>query len=663
MFGFSRKNSRSESLDAADEIAAGPLSGKPELSKKSRKPPPATVKLDKSSTTNGSGGPPPMPSRDVVLYDCLTGNVHRLGTQPMTFGAEISCDVQLGLFGFKEGKLVLQRSGKRLQLSVEGGNHEIEINGAIFQGGLLREDEEFSLVIDKVVFFLVCVGEGAASWVENVRSSTAKSWYLQIIEGGMDRFHQWKNLDEQRRNQPFPGLHVIRDRTVLEVIDEVAKRSWDQQVGIVYHNSASAGFFASQFKQLSQPEQLSDAGKHRCPRCWMRFDPTQILAIHPSERGDGAEGLGESELKRFIPRRFGVDGTPLTNEGLTCTRLACPHCRGELPPHLLEKAPHMISIVGDSMSGKSYFLSVAVRQLARIFPAKMGISFTDADPAGNAALAKMIARLFNPSRKPEDTFIVKTEFAGETYHEYQRHGNKVKLPRPFTYNLVSRERGSSSIVLYDNAGEHFRPGYLDNEKSNATEHLAWASGILFLFDPLQHRDLLIALNETVDPQIGRMMNAGSGLKFDQHVILAEISERLRAWRQLSIGQAHDVPLALVVGKHDLLEDLLPVETLSLEVCADGKLSKFAIDSNSDVTRAFLLEHCPDIVGAAENISQRVKYFPVSAFGSPAIELKGVKTSDGGIQIGPDSKNLKPYLVEAPFLWVLSEAESSLVGSA
>lgn len=598
-------------------------------------------------------GPPPIPSGNVVVYDCLTGNIHRLASQDLVFGSSPSSDIHLGALGFKDGRVVLGRSGKRLQLMSDGGKHNIEINGASFDGGLLAEAEEVSLVINKLAFFFIRVGADAVKWSEKLKSSPSRSWMLQIFEGGIERFHKWKNLDCPF---DFQGMHVIDRQTILEVIDEVGKRSWKEQVGIVYHGAAKSGFFASQFNQMSQPTELPDAGEHRCPRDWMRFDTVNVLAIHPSELGDRI--LGESELKRFLPERFGKDGFPLTADGVPCSRLACPHCRGELPPNLIEKAPHMLSIVGDSMSGKSYFLAVAVRQLKRLLPGKFGINFTDGDPVGNATLAKMISKLFNPSQNPADTFIGKTQLAGETYKKFMRHGEMVNLPTPFTYNLVSRKRQTSTMVLYDNAGEHFRPGSLEQEKSATTEHLAWASGILFLFDPCQHRDALALMDENADPQIKKYKN-DKRLLLDQDVVLAEIAERVRGWRRLSLGQAHDVPLALILGKHDLLTEHLPLDQLTLDVCTNGKISMEAIRSNSEAARSFLLEHCPDIVGAAENISDRVMYFPASAFGSPAVEINGVKNSEGDPQIGPDTKNLKPYLIEAPFLWILSEVEPAL----
>jgi hypothetical protein len=601
--------------------------------------------------------PPPLPSKRVVVYDCLSGDIHQLGRHALSFGATDDCDIQLGSLGFKGGRMKLSRSGKQLEFTVGEGNHRIEINGAPFEGGLIPLHEEFSLAIDKIAFFLVCTGEGSIEWGEKMKRSPTTSWQLFIIEGGKKRYEEWKKKDCPK---DFPDSYALKDRSLRELYDDVGIRNWEKQVGVVYHSRAKAGFFAYQFLSLAKPDQIPDAGENRCPRCWMRFETGRILAIHPSEYGDGKDGLGESELKRFLPGKFDSNGVPLTEDGQPCTRLACAHCRGELPPNFLEKPPHMLSIVGDSMAGKSYFLTVAVNQLQKLLPARLGISFTDGDPKGNETLSRMVSRLFSPSDNPGDTFLEKTALAGATYKKFRRHGKMVSLPAPFTYNLFAKGRGASSVVLYDNAGEHFRPGYSEDEKSNSAEHIAWASGILFLFDPLQHRDLIRIIDAKTDPQVAAIKSEAAKLRFDQNVILSELGERLRGWRQIAFGESHDVPLAIVLGKHDLFGDLMPIQDLATNVCPNGAVSMAAIQSNSDLTRAFLLENCPDIVGAAEAISENVKYFPASAFGAPATILEGKRDEQGKQMYGPDPNKMKPYLVEAPFLWLLSEMEPKLV---
>jgi hypothetical protein len=63
--------------------------------------------------------------------------------------------------------------------------------------------------------------------------------------------------------------------------------------------------------------------------------------------------------------------------------------------------------------------------------------------------------------------------------------------------------------------------------------------------------------------------------------------------------------------------------------------------------------CPSIVANAESISRRVLFFPVSSFGHAPVRL------DAGEYV-PDPRQLRPFEVETPVLWVLSRIEPQLV---
>lgn len=601
--------------------------------------------------------PPPIPSKQVAVYDCLSCEIFFLDRTPLVLGAAQDCNIHLGSKHFSGCRIKLSRSGKELELTRELGSPRLEINGQEFQGGLIPYHNEFSLVIGNAAFFLIRTGEDAREWAEKMKKADQKSWLLYIIEGGQEVYNDWY---AKGRPHEYPSLHLTQNHSMADLLQEIGKRNWKDQTGNVYHDIAKSGFYANQFLSLAKPEDLPDAGEHRCLRCWMRFDTGNILAIHPSELGDGDKGLGEDENKRFAPSKFDRNGIPLTTDGRPCPRLACPHCRGELPPNFLQKPPYMLSIVGESSSGKSYFLTVAINQLQQNLRRGLGVSFTDGDTKGNAALSRMIARLFTPTDDPKQTYLIKTQLAGATYKEFMRYGKKVRLPAPFTYNLTKRDEGAASIVFYDNAGEHFRPSLSDEDKSNYTDHISWASGILFLFDPLQHRKLLTKIDSKLDPQVEKTLKFAALKQFDQHVILAEIHERIKNNHHMMLGENIDIPLAIVVGKHDLLEEMLPRRELKNDLFKNGAISRETIDWNSDKAYSFLDEFCPEVVSAAETISKKIKYFPASSFGMPAIEIDVIKDDKGMADCGPQPSRMHPYLVEAPLLWLLSEIEPDLL---
>jgi|TARA_B100001971_G_scaffold158768_2_gene148607 hypothetical protein len=77
------------------------------------------------------------------------------------------------------------------------------------------------------------------------------------------------------------------------------------------------------------------------------------------------------------------------------------------------------------------------------------------------------------------------------------------------------------------------------------------------------------------------------------------------------------------------------------------INQAIVDANSQRMRAIMMEISPAVIASAENISQHVRYFPVSCFGHNA-----VKVNNEG-EMGPNPKQLDPYMVEVPVLWMLS----------
>jgi len=310
------------------------------------------------------------------------------------------------------------------------------------------------------------------------------------------------------------------------------------------------------------------------------------------------------------------------------------------------------------MAGKSYYLTVAIRELKRSLFRDFGLNFADADALENKALNDMITTLFT-ARDSKEAILIKTQNAGITFSAGIRHGATQQLPQPFSYTVSNMDakaanaRGAFHLVLYDNAGEQFRADYDEQEKALATEHLGCSSAMLYLFDPVQHVDMQRAIGETSDPQIAKMRKIRS--RCDQDVIINEIAGRVRQWKGLGAGEKSDVPVAIVIGKYDLWEKLLPRTELFLGVCSEGKLDNERLNHNSKKVRQVMMDHCPDIVAAAELISSEVSYFPVSSFGAPA-----VKVDDPRTDIGPDPSKLKPFMVDAPLLWLISIMEPDIL---
>ena len=338
--------------------------------------------------------------------------------------------------------------------------------------------------------------------------------------------------------------------------------------------------------------------------------------------------------------------------GLAAGELACPHCRRKLPSGFLDLPHHIFSIVGAPSSGKSYYLSVLVKILQSSLFQKFGITFRDADPSENVILTQMKAQLFSAA-SPQEAFLAKTDLEGALYETLPRQGRKVRLPKPFIFKLSHPAAPDSgfSVVFYDNAGEHFEPTS-NSADSPGAQHIAVASGIFFLFDPLHNTEFRHKLNNVTDPQIN------SHRLDQQDVILAETEVRIKSLLGLDSRQRVSTPLAVMVGKCDTWISLLGDEEL-LPAVMDGTISISNLTANSKRIRALLLEICPAIVANAEVISSNVCYFAVSPLGCSPVEFTD---REGHVRIGPDPKKIQPRYVDAPTLWVLSQISPDIVPS-
>ncbi len=388
-----------------------------------------------------------------------------------------------------------------------------------------------------------------------------------------------------------------------------------------------------------------------CPYCWKPFAAGDALNIAVHEALTGDPILGSHVKLRFAAERFNHLGQALDAEGVPSVDLACPHCLGRLPPSFFAQPQHILSLVGAPSSGKSYYLSVLLRQLPEDLIRHFSANLQDGDPSGNAQLNEMKNRLFSATT-PEDAFISKTDFEGVMYERLYRDGKLVPLPRPFVYYLQSLNdpENRASLVFYDNAGEHFKPGIALDDSPGAL-HVAASAGLLFLFDPSSSPAFRKLLRRKRDPQLR------TDATDEQDTILSELGVRVKKMRALESHEKVDTPLAILVGKFDLWQSLLPPNSLHLP--EDRPLTDEEIAQNSSQVRKLLAQLCPTIVANAESISTQVTYFPLSSLGHSPKEI-----AEGPLagRLAPNPKRLKPVLATTPVLWILSQQSPSPIES-
>jgi hypothetical protein len=404
---------------------------------------------------------------------------------------------------------------------------------------------------------------------------------------------------------------------------------------------------------------LSGSGRQGiiCPHCWHRFDVDEFLFIarHQSLIGDPV--LGADAAQRFLPSRFTKEGNALDVAGMSCPDMACPRCHLRIPQAASEMPPLFLSIVGATASGKSYFLTSMTWDLRNTLSRNFAISFTDTDAVNNQILNDFEETVFLHSDEQELVALRKTELQGELYNQVLMDNMLINLPKPFMFTITPaehhpqyeqvRQSMSRTLVLYDNAGEHFEPG-MDSVDNPTTQHLLHSDTIFFLFDPTKDVRFRRRLSGGKDPQL-----AASSRVQRQEIILTEMINRIKKYSGMRSGRKTAKTLIILVAKYDVWQQLLDAELPQEPWHWDNASNTCALDISLIKNVSFALRHlleqiCPEVVSTAESFAGEVLYLPNSALGhSPELN-----ESTGMIGIRP--QDVAPYWVSVPMLYFFYE---------
>jgi hypothetical protein len=346
----------------------------------------------------------------------------------------------------------------------------------------------------------------------------------------------------------------------------------------------------------------------------------------------------------------------------------------EVLRELLEVEPIFLSIVGDQASGKSFFLTAMVQQLREVLFHEFHVKFEDADPTANQVLTGYIESLFG---RPNDEILVplgelipKTQLAGDLYVPVTFGSQVVSYPQPFVFSLqpapghpagVGATQLSGMLCLYDNAGEHFRPGA--NRVTNpCADHLALSRALLFLFDPSQDRKFREhCLCET-------QSKAGGMPPSQQVTILNEVAKRVRDHKGLKPNQLNSSPLIVVLTKYDawshLLEDPRGDSDPWVHSSQQGSsfLDERRIKERSRHLRELMMRYCRDIVAAAEGFASEVTYVAVSAL-AHRYDPERLQVDQKSRMVSIRPKDLHPYWAAVPILYAISRSLPKLIPCA
>ncbi len=394
-----------------------------------------------------------------------------------------------------------------------------------------------------------------------------------------------------------------------------------------------------------------------CPHCWHRFavDEFLFIARHQSLIGDAV--LGADSAKRFLPSRFTPEGNALDAEGMSCPDMACPRCHLRIPQAASEMPPLFLSIVGATASGKSYFLTSMTWDLRNTLLHNFAMSFTDTDAVNNQILNDFEETIFLHPDADELVALRKTELQGELYNQVLMDNMLINLPRPFLFTVtpaehhpqyeVVRESMSRTLVLYDNAGEHFEPG-MDSVDNPTTQHLLHSDTIFFLFDPTKDVRFRKRLSGGLDPQL-----AAKARVQRQEIILTEMINRIKKYSGMRSSRKTAKTMIVLVSKFDVWKQLLDFDLPEEPWVWEPKYNTCALDVPLIKNVSFALRHlldrvCPEVVSTAEAFAGEVLYLPNSALGhSPEVN------PDTGM-VGIRPRDVAPFWVSVPMLYFFYE---------
>jgi len=408
---------------------------------------------------------------------------------------------------------------------------------------------------------------------------------------------------------------------------------------------------------ISKKTRKSTRGDIVCPHCWHKFDVEDFLYIARHQDLIGDPVLGPEAQQRFLPSKFTPEGHAIDSAGLSCPDMACPRCRLRIPRAADEMPPLFASIVGAPASGKSYFLTAMMWEMRNTLARNFAMAFTDTDAITNQIINDFEEELFLSSDPDELVALRKTELQGELYNQVMLDGMVTNLLKPFMFSITPAEhhpdyenvraRISRTLVLYDNAGEHFEPG-MDSVDNPTTRHLIFSDTIFFLFDPTKDVRFRKLCQGKGDPQLSK----GARVQ-RQEVLLTEMINRIEKYSGKRRRSKSNKKLIIIVPKCDIWLDLLGYELPEHPWKWDPEYRTCALDvdcimSTSFAVRSLLEEVSPELVASAESFTGDVLFLPNSALGtSPEL------SDDTGI-LGVRPGGLEPFWIPVPMLYLMGQ---------
>lgn len=386
-----------------------------------------------------------------------------------------------------------------------------------------------------------------------------------------------------------------------------------------------------------------------CPYCFKKFSRSEVLFRCTNSRAHtpapdqhlqdhwGTPHMELPAIKQSSLMSRLLDRVPKSAKCPDCGENAynvmCPHCHNLLDREMVEKKGVIISIVGARSSGKTNYITVLVDELMK-----------NCDYLGNLGIL--------PSPLADrDENTTERRYLNDFYNILYRKGRvqaatAIEDPRsriPLIYKIVQQGKDPLFLVLYDTAGENF----MDPKKlEENVKYLAVSDATIFLLDtfnvPFVHDRLKGKMN---------LPELTSPTQF------FEIFNKVREYFIARSDKDHfKKPMAFVFTKidaillnRDLFNDASPANMSAEQNSAflDGQgVDLDDLESVHDGMAGVLSAQawrCTNFVNNAAQYSNH-HFFGISALGDSPVNQ--------------EVRNLRPYRVLDPLVWVMHELKYS-----
>lgn len=566
-------------------------------------------------------------------------------------GRNDSCDVVVKDFSISHRHAVIESTpGGGLKIRDLNSTNGIYIDGRKVKASELRLPAKVNMGNASVV--VLRGDEAAATHPEHSGRTSGAENFIYRRHG---KQHGPLSLEEVKKRILDGELHLTDmlwddNRQVWIRADSIEGVLESVETEPVSAESAKEGGALTAGGKL--PESGSE-GDVTCPHCWHKFNLEDFLFVSRHHLLVGDPVLGPEVQQRFLPSCFTPEGHALDSYGLPCPDRACPRCHLRIPRPLTEMPPLFASIVGAAGSGKSYFLTAMIWELRNILWHNFAMIFADTDAVSNQIINDYEEKLFLNSDPDALVSLEKTELYGEMYNQLLLDDMETHLPKPFMFSVTPAEhhpdyenalkRMSRTLVLYDNAGEHFEPG-MDSVDNPTTQHILYSDTLFFVFDPTKDARFRARCQGSKDPQMAK----GARVQ-RQEILLTEMINRIQKYTGASPRSKTDRPLIILVPKADIWLHLLGYSVPAEPWKWNPETKTYALDidtvmSTSFSVRALVEETSPELVSTAETFAQDVIFLPDSALGrSPELDEAG-----NTLAIRP--RDIKPFWITVPMLY-------------